>query len=103
MSKAAEAGARLTVALKEIPLSLRTWRRWQKSPEDRRPLAVRPKSANRLTPEEEQQILAVYTGAMVLISHDAQFIANIGNMQELLLGGSEDSLHKKTLKSFSER
>ncbi|WP_038257231.1 DDE-type integrase/transposase/recombinase, partial [Xenorhabdus bovienii] len=28
-------------------------------PEDRRPLAVRPKSANRLTPEEEQQILAV--------------------------------------------
>ncbi|MCP9267735.1 ATP-binding cassette domain-containing protein [Xenorhabdus sp. XENO-1] len=50
-----------------------------------------------------QKALHGYTGAMVLISHDAQFIANIGNMQELLLGGSEDSLHKKTLKSFSER
>ncbi|MCP9270437.1 hypothetical protein M5U04_20785, partial [Xenorhabdus sp. XENO-1] len=37
--KAVKAGARLTVALNELPLSLRTWRRWQKSPEDRRPLA----------------------------------------------------------------
>ncbi|CBJ82584.1 putative ATPase component of ABC transporters with duplicated ATPase domains [Xenorhabdus bovienii str. Jollieti] len=50
-----------------------------------------------------QKALHSYTGAMVLISHDAQFIANIGNMQELLLGSSEDFLHKKTLKSFSER
>ncbi|MDE1485410.1 ATP-binding cassette domain-containing protein [Xenorhabdus bovienii] len=50
-----------------------------------------------------QKALHGYTGAMVLISHDAQFIANIGNMQELLLGSSEDFLHKKTLKSFSER
>ncbi|MDR0218947.1 MAG: ATP-binding cassette domain-containing protein [Enterobacteriaceae bacterium] len=33
-----------------------------------------------------QQVLHDYTGAMVLISHDDQFIANIGNMQELILG-----------------
>ncbi|MDE9545709.1 IS3 family transposase, partial [Xenorhabdus bovienii] len=59
MHKAVDAGARLTVTLNELPLSLRTWRRWLKSPEDRRPLAVRPEPANRLTAEEKQQILAV--------------------------------------------
>ncbi|PHM56756.1 ATP-binding cassette domain-containing protein [Xenorhabdus sp. KK7.4] len=34
-----------------------------------------------------QKALHDYTGAMVLISHDDQFIESIGNMQELILGG----------------
>ncbi|CBJ92317.1 putative transposase [Xenorhabdus nematophila ATCC 19061] len=57
--KAVGAGARLRVALNEIPLSQRTWRRWQTHPEAQRPQAVRPEPANRLTSEEEEQILAV--------------------------------------------
>lgn len=52
-------GARLSVALREINLSERTWRRWHKSAEDRRPGAIRPIAGNGLTAEEEQQILAV--------------------------------------------
>ncbi len=48
--KAVSAGARLRMALNEIPLSLRTWRRWQKSPEDQWPLAIRPTPANRFKP-----------------------------------------------------
>ncbi|WP_244967827.1 hypothetical protein [Xenorhabdus budapestensis] len=33
-----------------------------------------------------QQALHDYTGAMVLISHDDQFLENVGNMQEQVLG-----------------
>lgn len=52
-------GARLSVALREINRSECTWRRWHKSAEDRRPGAIRPAPGNRLTAEEEQQILTV--------------------------------------------
>ncbi|QDX98819.1 IS3 family transposase [Pectobacterium carotovorum subsp. carotovorum] len=52
-------GARLSAALREINLSERTWRRWHRSAEDRRPGAIRPVAGNRLTTEEERQILAV--------------------------------------------
>lgn len=40
-------------------ISLRTWRRWQKSTEDRRLTVVRKSPANRLSPEEEQRILEI--------------------------------------------
>ncbi|MDC9597751.1 ATP-binding cassette domain-containing protein [Xenorhabdus anantnagensis] len=36
-----------------------------------------------------QKALHDYTGAMVLISHDDQFIKNVGNMQELVLNSRE--------------
>nr|WP_279025411.1 IS3 family transposase [Gibbsiella quercinecans] len=52
-------GARLSVSLTEAGLSERTWRRWQTSMEDKRAGAVRPSPANRLSAQEEQQILAV--------------------------------------------
>lgn len=52
-------GARLAVACREVELSLRTWRRWQRSPCDRRPDAARPAPANRLSPDEETQIRTV--------------------------------------------
>ncbi|AOA57108.1 IS3 family transposase [Acinetobacter larvae] len=47
------------MALKEVNLSLRTWRRWQKSSEDRRTTVIRPTPVNRLSIEEEQQILEI--------------------------------------------
>ncbi len=52
-------GARRAVACREVNLSLRTWRRWQKCREDGRPGAVRPTPANRLSTEEEAQIREV--------------------------------------------
>ena len=52
-------GARLSVSLTEAGLSERTWRRWQTSTEDKRAGAVRSSPANRLSAQEEQQILAV--------------------------------------------
>ncbi|SEA78766.1 putative transposase [Lonsdalea quercina] len=52
-------GARLAVSLTEAGLSERTWRRWQSSMEDKRARAVRPSPSNRLSAQEEQQILAV--------------------------------------------
>lgn len=44
------------MACREIELSVRTWQRWQKSPEDRRATAIRPVPTHRLSVEEEQQI-----------------------------------------------
>lgn len=49
-------GARLVIACREVQLSLRTWRRWQQTPRDGRPEALRPVPFNRLSPEEERRI-----------------------------------------------
>ncbi|WP_207993848.1 hypothetical protein [Yersinia pseudotuberculosis] len=43
------------IACREVDLSVRTWQRWQKHPEDRRTQVVRPMPANGLSAEEEQQ------------------------------------------------
>ncbi|WP_457810181.1 IS3 family transposase [Providencia rustigianii] len=59
INEAVSSGARLAVACREVQLSLRTWRRWQISPSDGRPGAVRPVPVNKLSPEEEKQILTV--------------------------------------------
>lgn len=59
MREAVTAGARLKIALKEVELSLRTWRRWQKSTTDRRTTTTRQAPANRLSTDEEQRILEV--------------------------------------------
>lgn len=53
------AGARLIPACREVGLSLSTWRRWNDQAEDRRPTTVRPVPANKLTAEEEHQIVTV--------------------------------------------
>jgi putative transposase len=56
VNEATAAGARLAVACREVCLSVRTWRRWQKNPEDGRPQAVRPVPANSLSAAEQQRI-----------------------------------------------
>lgn len=53
------AGACLLSACREVGVSLSTWRRWRSQAEDRRPTAARPVLANKLTAEEEHQIVAV--------------------------------------------
>ncbi|WJV63914.1 IS3 family transposase [Pectobacteriaceae bacterium C52] len=57
--EAMSAGARLLPACREAGLSLSTWRRWNNQAEDRRPTAERPVPANKLTAEEEHQIVTV--------------------------------------------
>jgi len=56
-----EAGAPAKKACDVLAISLRTYQRWTQDPEvkeDGRPQAERPSPANKLSPEERQQLLA---------------------------------------------
>ena len=46
----------MAITCREVNISLHTWRRWQHSPVDRRPEAVRPAPSNRLSPAEEARV-----------------------------------------------
>ena len=62
IAEAKQAGAREKKSCAELGITLRTLQRWRldtKSQGDRRPIAKRPIPKNKLTIEEEQQILAV--------------------------------------------
>ncbi|WP_261154652.1 helix-turn-helix domain-containing protein [Serratia ficaria] len=59
VQEALDAGARLNAACQYVGISERTRQRWQCSPDDRRPTAARPVPKNRLSAEEEQQVLAI--------------------------------------------
>ncbi|CAI1226371.1 Transposase [Serratia ficaria] len=63
VQEALDAGARQHAACQGAGISERTFLRWQCSPDDRRPTAARPVPKNRLSAEEEQQVLAVSTGS----------------------------------------
>jgi putative transposase len=55
-------GARLTLACKELNISVRTYERWVSEggiKEDQRPIASRPEPKNKLTKEEKEKILEV--------------------------------------------
>src|SRR5690554_7539702 len=57
IQQANTAGARLERACEEAGISLRTYRRWYqngKTLPDKRPEAVRPEPANKLTPQERE-------------------------------------------------
>lgn len=57
---ACEAGARLIPACQTLEISARTYQRWTKAGsvlKDRRPEAIRPVPANKLTPDERQRVL----------------------------------------------
>jgi transposase InsO family protein len=59
---AREAGARLIPACQVLKISARTYQRWTKTEsvaKDRRPDAIRPTPANKLTTEERQHVLDV--------------------------------------------
>lgn len=59
VQEAIAAGARLSEACQSIGLSERTLQRWGKGTHDRRPTASRPAPKNKLSAEEEQQVLAI--------------------------------------------
>ena len=57
---ACEAGARLIPACQTLEISARTYQRWTKAGsvlKGRRPEAIRPVPANKLTPDERQRVL----------------------------------------------
>ena len=62
IKEAVTAGAIAQTACDVLEISLRTYKRWRQGDEvkaDSRPNAERPEPANKLTPQERQQILAV--------------------------------------------
>ncbi len=59
VQEAALAGARQHEACQGAGISERTLQRWKQSPDDRRPTAPRPIPKNKLSAEEEQQVLAI--------------------------------------------
>jgi len=59
VQEAVDAGARQHKACLRVGISERTYQRWQQTPEDRRPTAARPVPKNKLSAEEEQQVLAI--------------------------------------------
>lgn len=54
-----KAGVRLSEACRYVGLSERTLQRWSQQPDDRRATTPRPVPSNKLSEEEERQILAV--------------------------------------------
>lgn len=59
VQEAVAAGARLSEACRCVGLSERTLQRWQQVPDDRRTSTRRPAPKNKLSAEEEQQVLAI--------------------------------------------
>src|SRR5690625_5612540 len=60
--EALAAGARLQRACNEAGICLRTWRRWLRNGEvqaDQRSVAAKPVPANKLTPQEREQIIEI--------------------------------------------
>ena len=59
MNEAHKNGARLSKIFEVVGISIRTYQRWVKSVEDKRKTTIRPIPKNRLTFQEEQEILKV--------------------------------------------
>lgn len=57
IEEAVASGARRFKACETLGLSLRTYQRWQHSPEDRRVEAIRPEPKNKLSTEERSAII----------------------------------------------
>lgn len=59
LQEAVAGGVQQREACQCVGISERTFKRWQQSPDDRRPTTPRPVPKNKLSAEEEQQVLAI--------------------------------------------
>lgn len=59
LQEAIDGGVREREACQCVGISERTFQRWRQSPDDRRPTTARPVPKNKLSAEEEQQVLAI--------------------------------------------
>src|SRR5690554_6001431 len=95
--EAMSAGARLFKACGEAGIGLRTYRRWFREGEvqpDKRPEAVRPRPANKLSEAERQQILSTCNSARYESLPPSQIVPSL--MDEVLYLASESSDRKST-------
>jgi len=95
IQEAMSAGARLFKACGEAGIGLRTYRRWFREGEvqpDRRPEAVRPRPANKLSEAERQQILSTCNSARYESLPPSQIVPSL--MDEGLYLASESSFYR---------
>lgn len=59
LQEAVAGGVRQREACQCVGISERTFQRWQQSPDNRRATTSRPVPKNKLSAEEEQQVLAI--------------------------------------------
>ncbi|MCE0761266.1 IS3 family transposase [Marinobacter sp. G11] len=95
IQEAMSAGARLFKACGEAGIGLRTYRRWFREGEvqpDKRPEAVRPRPANKLSEAERQQILSTCNSARYESLPPSQIVPSL--MDEGLYLASESSFYR---------
>lgn len=102
IEEACESGARLGRACAELGLSVRTYQRWTAGEElktDARPQALRPAPANKLSPEERAQVLALChepayaslppSQIVPRLADDGRYLASESSFYRLLREASE--------------
>ncbi|WP_339779354.1 IS3 family transposase [uncultured Marinobacter sp.] len=95
IQEAMSAGARLFKACGEAGIGLRTYRRWFREGEvqpDKRPEAVRPRPANKLSEAERQQILSTCNSARYESLPPSQIVPSL--LDEGLYLASESSFYR---------
>lgn len=108
VQEAINAGARQRKACHRVGISERTLQRWQQSPDDRRPLALRPVPKNRLSAEEERQVLDICheprfaslppTQIVPLLADEKRYIASESTFYRVLRRAGETT-HRGRQKS----
>ena len=103
ISEGRSQGARLLPCCKEIGISLRTYKRWKPLLEDRRLTAKRPLPANKLSQQEEEQILEICNQPAYASLPPAQIVPRLADLGVYLASESTfyRVLHKKTAAQLS--
>jgi putative transposase len=95
VEEAVSAGARKALACQEVGLAVRTVQRWFEGGElraDRRPDAVRPEPASKLTPKERERIVAVCNEAEFASLPPSQIVPKLADRGEYI--ASESSFYR---------
>lgn len=85
-------GARLVRCCEQLGISARTIQRWRHQPEDRRPTATRPPSANALSRAERARLLQVACSRAFRDMAPAQIVACLADKGVYI--GSESSMYR---------
>ncbi len=95
INEAVTTGARKRPACEEVGISLRTYQRWTQQGqvgEDQRPLAQRPKPANKLSAQERTQILEICNQDEYASLPPSQIVPRLADQGEYL--ASESSFYR---------
>ncbi len=99
VQEAVKAGARLSEACRCVGLSERTLQRWSLSEDDRRATTPRPVPANKLSEEEERQILAVCHEPRLASLPPAQIVPQLADENRYI---ASESTFYRVLRRASE-